>query len=141
MQVAIIEKTMSSTNYDKYFDFAYDRFALCSDSSKQKILKRDVDIEIDIDSYDWLILVGSEPFKMYTRKTSITEYNGKIIDDKFLALINPAMIKFKPEAKKSFEEAIESIAGYVSGELKQKTLGEDKCYGITDSRELSRFLI
>ena len=48
------------------------------------------------------------------------------------------MIKFKPEAKKSFEEAIESIAGYVSGELKQKTLGEDKCYGITDSRELSR---
>ena len=52
VQVAIIEKTMSSTNYDKYFDFAYDRFALCSDSSKQKILKRDVDIEIDIDSYD-----------------------------------------------------------------------------------------
>jgi len=90
--IAIIEKTMSSTNYDKYFDFEYDRFALCSDSSKQKILKRDVDIEIDTDSYDWLILVGSEPFKMYTRKTSITEYNGKIIDDKFLALINPAMI-------------------------------------------------
>ena len=85
----------------------------------KKFLKRDVDIEIDIDSYDWLILVGSEPFKMYTRKTSITEYNGKIIDDKFLALINPAMIKFKPEAKKSFEEAIESIAGYVSGELKK----------------------
>ena len=140
MQVAIIEKTMSSTNYDKYFDFAYDRFALCSDSSKQKILKRDVDIEIDIDSYDWLILVGSEPFKMYTRKTSITEYNGKIIDDKFLALINPAMIKFKPEAKKSFEEAIESIAGYVSGELKQKSLGEDKCYGIQDTEQLNKWL-
>jgi hypothetical protein len=76
--VAIIEKTMSSTNYDKYFDFDYDRFALCSDSSKQKILKRDVDIEIETDSYDWLILVGSEPFKNFTRKTSITEYNGKI---------------------------------------------------------------
>jgi len=140
-KVALIETTPSSTNFDKYFKFEFDRFALCSDSSKRKILKRDVDIEIDTDSYDWLILVGSEPFKNFTRKTSITEYNGKIIDDKFLALINPAMIKFRPEAKKSFEEAVESISGYVSGELTQKTLSEDKCYGITDSKELSRFLI
>jgi DNA polymerase I-like protein with 3'-5' exonuclease and polymerase domains len=138
--VAIIEKTMSSTNYDKYFDFEHDRFALCSDSSKQKILKRDVDIEIDIDAYDWLILVGSEPFKNFTRKTSITEYNGKIVDDKFLALINPAMIKFRPEAKKSFEEAVESISGFVSGELVQKSLGEDRCYGIQDSEELHKYL-
>ena len=138
--VAIIEKTMTSTNYDKYFDFDYDRFALCSDSSKQKILKRDVDIEIDIDSYDWLILVGSEPFKNFTRKTSITEYNGKIVDDKFLGLINPAMIKFRPEAKKSFEEAIESIAGYISGDLKQMTLGEDQVYGIQDSEILHKYL-
>ena len=139
-KVAIIEKTMSSTNYDKYFDFEYDRFALCSDSSKQKILKRDVDIEIETDSYDWLILVGSEPFKNFTRKTSITEYNGKIVDDKFLALINPAMIKFKPEAKKSFEEAVESITGYVSGELTQKSLGDDKCFGIEDTATLHRYL-
>ena len=69
MKVAIIETTMSSVNWNKYFDFEHDRYALCSDSSKKKILKRDVDIEIDIDSYDWLIVVGSEPFKMYTRKT------------------------------------------------------------------------
>jgi len=138
--VVIIEKTMTSTNYDKYFDFDYDRYALCSDSSKQKILKRDVDIEIDIDSYDWLILVGSEPFKNFTRKTSITEYNGKIVDDKFLGLINPAMIKFRPEAKKSFEEAIESISGYISGDLKQMTLGENQVYGIQESEELHKYL-
>ena len=139
-KVAIIEKTMSSTNYTKYFDFDCDRYALCSDSSKQKILKRDVDIEIDIDAYDWLILVGSEPFKQFTRKTSITEYNGKIIDDKFLALINPAMIKFRPEAKKSFEEAVESISGYVSGDLVQKSLGKDRCFGIQDTKELHKYL-
>tara|TARA_R100001460_G_scaffold41467_1_gene77135 strand:- start:495 stop:2756 length:2262 start_codon:yes stop_codon:yes gene_type:complete len=139
-KVAIIEKTQSSTNYDKYFDFEHDRFALCSDSSKQKILKRDVDIEIDIDSYEWLILVGSEPFKHFTKKTSITEYNGKVIEDRFLALINPAMIKFRPEAKKSFEEAVESITGYVSGDLVQKSLGQDRCWGIQDSEELHKYL-
>ena len=139
-KVALIETTPSSTNYERYFDFQFERFALCSDSSKRKILKKDVDIEIDIDAYDWLILVGSEPFKNFTRKTSITEYNGKIVDDKFLALINPAMIKFRPEAKKSFEEAVESITGYVSGELTQKTIGEDKCYGIQNTADLYIYL-
>ena len=102
-KVALIETTPSSTNYERYFDFQFERFALCSDSSKRKILKKDVDIEIDIDAYDWLILVGSEPFKNFTRKTSITEYNGKIVDDKFLALINPAMMKLKPEEKKAIK--------------------------------------
>ena len=122
MAVAIIETKMSSTNWDRYFDFEVDRFALCSNSSIKKVLKKDVDIEIDIDAYEWLILVGSEAFKMYTKKTSVTEFNGKVCDSKFLGLINPAMIKFKPEAKTEFERAIESITKYVSGELKQERL-------------------
>jgi DNA polymerase I-like protein with 3'-5' exonuclease and polymerase domains len=131
-KVALIETKPTSTNFDKYFEFEFDRFALCSDSSVAKVLKKDVDLEISADDYDWLILVGAEAFKFFTRKTSVTEYNGKIIDEKFLALINPAIIKFKPEAKKAFEEAIESISGYVSGELKVEKLSEDKCYGIQD---------
>ena len=139
-KVALIETTPSSTNFNKYFDFEHDRYALCSDSSKKKILKKDVDIEIEIDAYDYLILVGSEPFKFFTKKTSITEYNGKIVEDKFLAIINPAMIKFRPEAKKSFEEAVESITGYVSGELTQKRIPKDKCYGIQDTETAIKFV-
>ena len=141
MAIALVETTTSSINYSKYFKFEFDRYALCSDSSKRKILKRDVDIEIDENAYDYLILVGSDAFKFFTKKTSITEYNGKIIDDKYLPLLNPAMMKFKPEAKKAIEEAIDDIHKYVSGELTQKKIPEDKCYGITDSKELSRFLI
>jgi len=140
MAVAVIETTPSSINFSRHLKFEFDRFALCSDSSKKKILKRDVDLDINPDDYDWIILVGSEPFKHFTRKSSITEYNGKIIDDKFLALINPGIIKFRPEAKKSFEEALESIHGFVSGELVQKTIGEDKCYGIQDTEQLHKFL-
>ena len=138
--VALIETKPTAQNYDKYFNFEFDRFALCSDSSKQKVLKKDVDLEIDSDDYDWLILVGAEAFKHFTRKTSVTEYNGKIIDDKFLALINPSIIRFKPEAKKAFEEAVESISGYVSGELKLEKLDEDKCYGIQDKGRCLDFL-
>lgn len=138
--VALIETKPTSTNFDKYFEFEFERFALCSDSSKQKILKKDVDLEINPDDYDWLILVGAEPFKHFTRKTSVTEYNGKIIDEKFMALINPAIIKFKPEAKKNFEEAVESISGYVSGKLKVEKLDEDRCYGIQTKEECMVFL-
>ena len=140
MAIALVETTPSSINYSKYFKFEFDRYALCSDSSKRKILKRDVDIEIDENAYDYLILVGSDAFKFFTKKTSITEYNGKIIDDKYLPLLNPAMMKFKPEAKKAIEEAIEDIHKYVSGELTQKKIPEDRCYGITDSRDLYVFL-
>ena len=140
MAIALVETTTSSINYSKYFKFEFDRYALCSDSSKRKILKRDVDIEIDEDAYDYLILVGSDSFKFFTKKTSITEYNGKIIDDKYLPLLNPAMMKFKPEAKKAIEEAIDDIHKYVSGELTQKKIPDDKCYGITDSRDLYVFL-
>ena len=139
-KIALIESIPTSTDFNKYLDFDFDRFALCSDSSKKKILKRDVDIEINIDDYEWLVLVGSEPFKQFTRKSSITEYNGKVIDEKFLGLINPAMIRFKPEAKKSFEEAIESINGYVSGALKIEKLDNDKCYGITDPESAKKFI-
>jgi len=140
MAIALIETKPTAQNYDKYFEFEFDRFALCSDSSVQKVLKRNVDLEIDTDDYEWLILVGAEAFKHFTRKSSITEYNGKIIDEKFLALINPAIIKFKPEAKKSFEEAIESITKYISGELKLEKLNEDKCYGIQDKGKCIEFI-
>ena len=67
--------------------------------------KRDVDIEIDENAYDYLISCRVRRFQILYKKTSITEYNGKIIDDKYLPLLNPAMMKFKPEAKKAIEEA------------------------------------
>ena len=67
-KVAIIESKMSRTNWADRFDdaFEFERFALCSDSSKKKILKADVDIEINTDDFDWIILVGSESLKYFT---------------------------------------------------------------------------
>ena len=56
MKVALIESKPSRTDFVRYFDneFEFDRFALCSDSTKKKILKADVDIEINTDDYDWV---------------------------------------------------------------------------------------
>ena len=103
----------------------------------EKVLKRDVDLEVDIDNYDWIILIGSEALKYYTKESSVTEYSGRVVNDKFLPVINPAMLAFKPEAKKTWEESCENIKKYIAGELKQAKLGKDKCYGITEKARYS----
>ena len=56
-KVALVESKPSRTDFIGHFDnsFEFDRYSLASDPSLKKVLKRDVDIEIDIDSYDWII--------------------------------------------------------------------------------------
>ena len=142
MKIALIETKPSRTNYKDRFDgaFEFDRFALCSDSSKKKVLKADVDIDINIDDYDWVILVGSEALKNYTKATSVTEYSGRVIDDKFLPVINPAMLSFKPEAQPLWDESKNNIIKFISGELKVVKVTEDNVKGIDNVQELYRFL-
>jgi len=141
-KIALIESKPSRTDFIGRFDnsLEFDRYALCSDATKKKVLKRDVDIDINIDEYDWIILVGSEALKYYTKETSITQYSGRCVDDKFLPVINPAMLAFKPEAKPLWDESKSNVVKYISGELKLEKLSEDKCYGITETEELHKFL-
>ena len=141
-KVALIESKPSRQDYVRLFgnEFQFERLALCSDPTIKKVLKRDVDLEINVDDYDWLILVGSECLKYFTKQNSVTEYSGRVVDDKFLPVINPAMLTFKPEAKKTWEESSSNITKYIKGELKQQKLQDDKVYGITDTKELIEFL-
>jgi len=141
-KVAVIESKPSRNDYVKLFnnEFEFDRLALCSDPTIKKVLKRDVDLEIEIDNYDWIILIGSEALKHFTKENSVTEYSGRVVNDKYLPVINPAMLTFKPEAKKTWEESCENIKKYIAGELKQAKLDKDKMYGITESSDLYVFL-
>ena len=111
MKVALIESKPSRTDFVRYFEneFEFDRFALCSDSTKKKILKADVDIEINTEEYDWVILVGSEALKSYTKCTSITEYSGRCVDDKFLPVINPAMLTFNQRQSQHGKKAKQTL--------------------------------
>ena len=142
-KVALIESKPSRNKFFELFEnkIQFDSYVLCSNPQVKKVLKRDVDINIELDKYDWVILVGSEPLKYFTKINSITEYTGRIVEEKFLPVINPAMLAFKPEAKKTWIESRDNIVKYISGELKQEKLDSENCFGITDSRELSRFLI
>ena len=136
-KVAIIESKKSRNDYVDLFDneFKFDLFQLASDSSLTKVLKKDVDIDIDIEAYDWVILVGSEPFKYYTKITSITAYTGLLVNEKFLPTINPAMIRFKPEAERPWLESKAKIINYIKGNTEINVINEENFPGIEDEQE------
>ncbi len=139
-KIALIEKQPSKIKYEQYFDFDFDKYQLCSDPSVKRILKRDTDIDIDTDQYDWLVLVGSEPVKHFTSVSSVTDYSGKKVDSKFLPVISPAMLAFKPEAKKAWDESVASIHGYISGDIEEAIIDEKVAFGIQDTQEANEFI-
>jgi len=140
--VALIETKPSRTNFNREFDgaFEFDQFQLCSDPSIKKVLKRDCDIEIDTDEYDWVILVGSDALKYFTKINSVTEYSGKKVEQKFLPVINPAMLAFKPEARRTWEDSKANIIGYIRGEIEDAVIDSSIAWGIQDTEEANDFI-
>ena len=59
MKIAVIDKAPNRTRYNDYFEFDFDHFHMSS-KPITKLLKKDVDLDIDTDLYDLVILVGAE---------------------------------------------------------------------------------
>ena len=135
MANVLVVETKPSKNTFKDFTFEYDRVTLAEDAAIKKVLRKDVVIEKSIaDKYEWVVLVGSEPFKFFTGKSSVTEYAGKIVDEKFIPTINPGMLAFKPEARKLWEDSVKSINEYVSGKKVSRKYDASKFLGINDKQ-------
>ena len=141
-RVALVETKPSRTNFKQEFDnaFEFDQYQLCSNPDLKKVLKRDCDIDMSPDDYDWVILVGSDALKYYTKVNSVTEYSGKKIEGKFLPVINPAMLAFKPEAKRTWDDSKESIKNYIAGDFEDITVNEDVAFGIQDTEKANEFI-
>ena len=139
-KVALVETKPSRTNFHKEFNFDFDQFQLCSDPTIKKVLKRDCDITMNPSDYDWVILVGSDAMKYYTKQSSVTEFSGKKVDGKFLPVINPAMLAFKPEAKKTWEASVDSIHQYIAGEIQDVVIDESIAFGIQDTEKANEFI-
>jgi DNA polymerase I-like protein with 3'-5' exonuclease and polymerase domains len=136
-KIAVIDKAPSRNDYSKYFDFEFDLYHMSS-VPITKLLKKDVDLVVDLDEYDFVILVGSEASKEYA-KVSVTNYSGLLVNDKFIPISNPAMLIFKPEGKPDFERAISKINGYIAGTVKNAAKNGD-FKGICNATEAMEFL-
>jgi DNA polymerase I-like protein with 3'-5' exonuclease and polymerase domains len=141
-KVAIVEVKPSKNDYKELFnnEFEFDLYRLTSNPDLKKVLRKDVDIDINTDEYEFVILVGSESLKYFTKYTAITSYSGRLVDDKFLPVLNPAMIRFKPEAKKPWIEARNKIIKYVKGEASEAEIDRSQFIGIEDEEEALKYV-
>lgn len=118
MKIAVIDKQPSNIDYSKHFPFpdnsSVNVYHLCS-KKLTKILKKDVDISIDLDDYKYVVLVGSEATKHYTKLSSVTNYCGHLVQDKFIPVINPSIVIFKPESLPLLDRAKEKMEKIFSG--------------------------
>jgi len=125
MKIALIDKAPNRTRYKEYFNFDFDHYHMSS-IPITKLLKKDVDLEVDLEPYTYVILVGAEAAKEYAKVTSVTNMAGQLIADKFIAISNPAMLAFKPEGKPDFQRACDRIHKYIEGTLRPATEGDFK---------------
>jgi len=137
MKVAVIDKHPTNINYGRHFTFAYEVFHLSSVKTK-KLLKRDVDLEFDASEYDIVVLIGSEACKFIAGIGSVTEFAGHLVEDRFVPMLNPAMLSFKPEARPHFDKAVSKLESYVAGEKPPTVTGLFE--GIVDEEVANEYL-
>jgi hypothetical protein len=114
--IIIIEKYKSNFNYKEIFDFDFERTALVTNKCKKVYVK---DIEIDIkeikEKYKYIILVGAEPAKMVANISPLSEYQGYLVDSKYLAITNPVAVSMRPALEPAYLKAIKDINSTISG--------------------------
>lgn len=124
-RIAVIDKCPSKVNYNRQFGFEVTTLHLSS-KKVQRLKKADIDLEVNLQDYDWVILVGSEAAKVYTKVTAVSNYTGKRVESKdgsyknFLISISPAMLFMKPEMKPVFEQTVKEIVSHIEGTVKDK---------------------
>lgn len=130
------------------FGMDVDQFALTSQNVK-RVLVKDVDIKIDVNDYDWVILIGSEPLKYFSKATAIGTASGTRVEAKpkkdwtsyegFLACLNPAAMFFRPEIKPQFEEARARLLSHINGTFEPPAECDYKIWA-DGSNELNAYL-
>lgn len=138
-KIAIVEKCPSKVDYNNIFSFDdYDRFFLSS-TYKPKVLKKDIDIDIDTEAYDYIIAVGAEALKYLVKsKASVVSHQGLLLEDKVIPLVNPSMVRIRPENRPSFDKAVRDIENIVVG--LNTTPKDVKIVGITDEEVAYQYL-
>lgn len=140
-EVAIVEKYPSQYCFDAVFPFDFDKHSLVA-NKKDKILKKDITLDIDEikNNYKYIIVVGKEPAKFVAGVNSVTEYQGYLVEDKFLPLINPAAVTMRPSLKSGFDKALSDIINTVNDEG-VAPIADFNVRGIQDSILIHEYLL
>ena len=122
----IIDKFIKDVDYDVKF---------LSSSSKDKILKKDIDLDLEeLDSYKLICPIGAESLKYTAGMTGIQKYNGIHIEKKYLPIMHPNMIVFKPQLQEDICAAFGKIKPILSDE--NLHIEVEKNYEAIDTQEM-----
>jgi DNA polymerase I-like protein with 3'-5' exonuclease and polymerase domains len=86
-----------------------------SSEPREKILKKDVDLSLSIlDEFDVVCPIGAEPLKHVCGLTGITKYNGIVVNEKFLPILDPNMTFIKPQYKDDIQKAFDKLKNIIN---------------------------
>ena len=128
--------------FKHYLDIDYDILYLCSDN-KPKILKKDVDLDFkELEKYKLICPVGAEPLKYVCGKTGITKYNGILVENRYMPIIHPNLVEFRPQYKEDIIKACKKIEQLTDSSVKLQSPSEYKSHKhITDVDEFEKYFV
>ena len=114
---------------NKYLkDVPYDVKYLCS-GEKEKILKKDVDLDLDeLKSYRIVAPIGAEALKYAAGTTGIQKYNGVYIEKRYLPIMHPNITLIKPQLEADIQKAFNQIPRILAGDELNKAHEKDYCF-------------
>ena len=122
----VINKYLKDTEYDIKF---------LHSGKKEKILKKDIDLDFDeLGTYKIIGLIGAEPLKYIAGMTGIQKYNGIFIEKKYLPIMNPNIAVFKPQLEDDIIRAFNQVPKLLAGEDVGKQADKDYCFVETEEQ-------
>lgn len=129
-----IEKEANKT-VNKYLkDIEYDVKYLSS-QPKDKILKKDVDLNLDeLKDYKIVCPIGADSLKYVAGMTGIQKYNGVFLEQKYLPIMHPNIIIIKPQIEDDIKKAFNQIPKLLSGTATGTANEKDYCFIETEDQ-------
>ena len=122
----MISKYLKDVDYDVKF---------LHSGRKEKILKKDIDLDFEeLKEYKILSLIGADPLKYIAGMTGIQKYNGVFIEKKYLPIMNPNMVIFKPQLEDEIVKAFNQIPKLLNGEGIGEQAEKDYCFIETEEQ-------
>lgn len=110
-----------------------------SSEPKEKILKGDVNLNFGVfDNYNIVCPVGAEALKQVCGLTGITKYNGSVVKEKFIPILDPNMTFVKPQYTDDLRKAFTKIHSIIKGDTPM--LFDKTYYHYTDELEFLPYL-
>jgi DNA polymerase I-like protein with 3'-5' exonuclease and polymerase domains len=104
----IIKRYLKDVEYDvKYL----------SSVPKDKILKKDVDLDVESvkSAYKIIATIGAESLKYVAGMTGIQKYNGVFVEKKYLPIMHPNISLIKPQLEEDIVKAFAQIPKILAG--------------------------